>query len=127
MCSRCIFEGQRQTSRDPAAVLSFLLAVNLPGYSYSIIDGVPSAQECPTDSFGPDLKKQRACVPCPTGFTTGNKTRQMRPPACGKCWMATASDCHSCAQCLALNCMFYLQYKALWGSSYHAHTFKMEI
>jgi hypothetical protein len=46
-------------------------AVNVPGSSYSVdAAGNPSSTTCPINTYGPGLKKQRACVPCPTGFIT---------------------------------------------------------
>lgn len=46
--------------------------VNLPGYSYSIsADGSTIDQViCPLNTYSAGLKKQRACVPCPTGYIT---------------------------------------------------------
>jgi len=62
-----------------------LLSVNLPGYSYDINAlGKLSATKCPVDTYSPGMKKQRACVPCPTGFTTKGRTGAVAPTACGK-------------------------------------------
>lgn len=57
-------------------------AVNLPGFYYTLDNNVPGAVQCPVNTYGPGLKKQRACVPCPTGFTTNLKIQQTLPTAC---------------------------------------------
>jgi len=61
-------------------------AVNLPGYMFALnaATGDPGAVPCPADTFGPGLRKQRACPPCPTGFTTVGKTKQTSMNACGE-------------------------------------------
>jgi hypothetical protein len=63
-------------------------AVNLPGYSYSItsVNGlsIVSAERCPVNTYSPGLKKQRACVPCPTGFTTKGLDGRTRPEDCSE-------------------------------------------
>jgi hypothetical protein len=62
-----------------------LPAVNMPGYSYSINSaGQPSASLCPLNTYSPGMKKQRACVPCPTGFSTNGRTGASSPTACGE-------------------------------------------
>lgn len=62
-----------------------LPAVNLPGFSYSVDSrGNPSVLRCPVNTYGPGLKKQRACVPCPTGFSSNGKDGQSSSAACGK-------------------------------------------
>jgi hypothetical protein len=67
------------------AFVCVLPSVNLPGYSYSITAaGTPSAAPCGPDSYSPGYKKQRACVPCPTGFTTAGAVQAKSPTACGK-------------------------------------------
>jgi hypothetical protein len=74
-------------------------AVNLPGFSYSItvnaVTGTSdvSAVLCPENTYSPGLKKQRACVPCPTGFTTKGMTGMTRPEACSKSSHPTAYRC----------------------------------
>jgi hypothetical protein len=40
------------------------------------------AATSPVNTYGPGLKKQRACVPCPTGFTTDLRVQQTMPTAC---------------------------------------------
>lgn len=59
-------------------------AVNLPGYSYDLTDTGVMAVLCPVNTFGPGLRKQRACVPCPTGYVTMGKVGQILPSACGE-------------------------------------------
>lgn len=50
--------------------------VNLPGYSYALyvyaVQGfsIPYSVPCPVGTYSAGMKKQRACVPCPTGFST---------------------------------------------------------
>lgn len=63
-----------------------VLTVNLPGYMFALdaATGDPNAVPCPVDTFGPGLRKQRACPPCPTGFTTVGKNKQTTMNACGK-------------------------------------------
>lgn len=36
----------------------------------------------PVNTFGPGLRKQRACVPCPSGYSTMGKVGQSRIDAC---------------------------------------------
>jgi hypothetical protein len=60
----------------------FCLPVNTPGYSYSInATGYPSQTACPMNTYSPGFKKQRACVPCPTGFIT-TADKQVNPSQC---------------------------------------------
>lgn len=66
--------GQRSTSNRAC--------VQLPGFYYTIDNGNPGAVQCPVNTYGPGLKKQRACVPCPTGFTTDLRVQQTMPTAC---------------------------------------------
>lgn len=74
-----------QLSLNALHVLMFMPAVNLPGYSYDITAaGTPSATLCPLNTYGPGMKKQRACVPCPTGFTTNGKLGQTSANTCGE-------------------------------------------
>lgn len=59
------------------------LAVNLPGTYYDLSpNNTISAVPCPVDQYGPGLKKQRQCIPCPTGFTTDGAAGQTSPSAC---------------------------------------------
>lgn len=72
-------------SAAAAAAFHLLPAVNLPGFFYTFSSsGGPSATLCPENSYSPGLRKQRACVPCPTGFTTNGQTGQRSLTACGK-------------------------------------------
>jgi len=60
-------------------------AVNPPGTAYTLNEaGTPDTTTCPQDSYGPGLKKQRACVPCPPGYTTNGTVGQTSVRACGK-------------------------------------------
>jgi hypothetical protein len=62
-----------------------VLAVNLPGTFYDIQAGnTIAAVMCPRDSYCAGLKKQRQCVPCPTGYTTNGAIGQVAPTACHK-------------------------------------------
>lgn len=75
-----------QPTQRPArpACTCVLPSVNLPGYFYSITAaGAPSATPCGPDSYSPGWKKQRACVPCPTGFSTAGAVEAKAPTACG--------------------------------------------
>jgi hypothetical protein len=70
--------GQRSTS--------LRACVNTPG-NYYVIDATGqnvTQVPCPINTYGPGLKKQRACVPCPTGFTTNLMTSRFSPTACSK-------------------------------------------
>lgn len=50
---------------------SIAACVNKPGFKFIVAaSGKPSAVACPVDTYGPGLKKQLVCVPCPSGFTT---------------------------------------------------------
>jgi hypothetical protein len=70
-----------------------LSPVNQPGYFYSVTAaGVPSATPCGPDSYSPGWKKQRACVPCPSGFTTAGVVEAKSPTACG---MYLIADAHA--------------------------------
>ena len=64
----------------------FALAVNMPGTYYVISsDGKTIDQmTCRADTYGPGLKKQRACVPCPTGFSTVGVLGAASPNQCGE-------------------------------------------
>lgn len=67
--------GRRSTSQRSC--------VNLPGFSYTLDEqGIPAAVLCPADSWSPGLKKQRACVPCPAGFSTNARAGATAPTAC---------------------------------------------
>ena len=60
-------------------------AVNVPGSFYKLdAGGQPSSVTCPVDTYGPGLRKQRACVPCPPGYVTNAKTGQSSARACGE-------------------------------------------
>jgi hypothetical protein len=60
-------------------------AVNIAGTYFAYgVDGSPKSVECPTDSYGPGLRKQRACVPCPPGYTTAGVTGSVSISACGE-------------------------------------------
>jgi len=60
-------------------------AVNPPGTAYTLNEaGTLSTTTCPQDSYGPGLKKQRACVPCPPGYTTNGTVGRTSVRACGK-------------------------------------------
>lgn len=62
--------------------------VNLKGYSYVVAataDGQPSVALCPVNTYSTGLRKQRACVPCPSGMTTLGQTGASAPTACGEC------------------------------------------
>jgi hypothetical protein len=77
-------------------------AVNAAGTSYSVdAAGNIVVAACPQDTYGPGMKKQRSCVPCPPGYTTNGATGQTTAAACGESW--------SCATPLAasrLSCCF---------------------
>lgn len=95
-CAGGVYEaGVDQTGRDTCPSFMTTLGrrtetvrgcVNLPGYSYSItsVNGlsIVSAERCPVNTYSPGLKKQRACVPCPTGFTTKGLDGRTRPEDC---------------------------------------------
>ena len=53
-------------------------AVNNQGYSYDVAaNGFPTQAQCPANTYGPGLRKQRACVPCPPGYITlGAKSKK---------------------------------------------------
>jgi len=60
-------------------------AVNPPGTAYTLNEaGPPDTISCPEDRYGPGLKKQRACVPRPPGYTTNGTVGQRSVRACGK-------------------------------------------
>lgn len=67
----------------PLCVLRSLVAafaVNRPGYAYSIdAAGTPSVTLCAVNTYSPGLKKQRGCVPCPTGKSADNSHAQHVP------------------------------------------------
>jgi hypothetical protein len=69
-------------------------AVNQPGFSYSIDStGTPSAVLCGPGTYSPGLKKQRACVPCPSGFTTDGQSGARLPSACGRRLLSSVWCC----------------------------------
>jgi hypothetical protein len=62
-----------------------LAPVNIAGTSYTVdAAGNIVVTACPQDTYGPGMKKQRACVPCPPGYTTNGATGQSSAAACGK-------------------------------------------
>jgi hypothetical protein len=76
--------GKLPSPTHPLYLDHVLPAVNAPGHFFALGSaGAVSAVECPPDTYCPGLKKQRACVPCPTGFTTNGLTGQYSPAACG--------------------------------------------
>lgn len=86
------------TTFDPAVIA----AVNLPGYYYALgSGGDPQALPCPVDTYQPGLRKQRACVPCPPGYTSLNRTMQTNFWSCGES-QCTADD----TGMLVLDCIF---------------------
>ena len=78
------------TVTDPPRMLApacaaAVLTVNSRGYAYTT-SGTSIGQElCPEDTYGPGFKKQRACAPCASGFTTDGLTARWRPDQCGEC------------------------------------------
>lgn len=59
--------------------------MNLPGYFYvpgNATGAVPSASLCPADTWSRGLRKQRSCVACFPGFTTGGVTGASASTAC---------------------------------------------
>lgn len=46
--------------------------------------GNPFATPCPADTFGFGYRKQRACAPCPSGYTTNGVTGQRYISDCGE-------------------------------------------
>jgi len=48
--------------------------------------------------YGPGLKKQRLCVPCPTGFSTAGKILQTRPMSCGTCVLQVQTSLRCCQE-----------------------------
>ena len=90
----CCFETPKRNTLlrfipRPELLLPILFnvpAVNLPGYSYALASpsNDPVANPCPADTYQFGLRKQRACVPCPPGMGTFNKTMQSSIAACGK-------------------------------------------
>jgi hypothetical protein len=59
-------------------------AVNLPGHFYTVNNGEPSQDVCPINTYGPGLRKQRACVPCPPGYSTLDQTARSKASDCGE-------------------------------------------
>jgi hypothetical protein len=68
--------------------LLLLLSVNVPGTYYTVVSTWNSTSIdqvlCPDNTYGAGFKKQRACVPCPTGFTTNGLVGATAPSACGE-------------------------------------------
>mgnify|MGYP001810299316 CR=1 FL=1 len=79
----------------PAACLVDPPSVNPAGTYFTFDEATkePGVAMCPVNTYGPGLKKQRACVPCPSGYTTDfstsgvitQRTGQSSKSACGKC------------------------------------------
>jgi hypothetical protein len=80
----------------PAACLGDPPAVNPAGTYFTFDEQTkePGVATCPANTYGPGLRKQRACVPCPSGYTTDfigtngvitQRTGQASKSACGKC------------------------------------------
>lgn len=62
-----------------------LPAVNVPGtYIQYDASGTPSAVTCPQDTYSPGFRKQRACVACPSGFSTRGNNGSTSSSACGE-------------------------------------------
>lgn len=80
-----------------------LPTVNNAGYYYTITTNATTGEPivgaviCPVDTYSPGLKKQRACVPCPTGFSTKNQTGSRKPTDCGAC--GATDGLRLCEQC----------------------------
>lgn len=111
--SGCVV-GSAVLSLNGAFCLSFVAtaahvpAVNLAGFAYSAdASGSPSATRCSVDTYSDGLKKQRACVPCPSGMTTDGKTAAAAPSACGESacclWQLCCATRHSWQLPLSLN------------------------
>jgi hypothetical protein len=47
------------------------------------------------NTYSPGLRKQRACVPCPSGFSTMGKVGQSRVDACGEWGGCCATGYHT--------------------------------
>ena len=60
--------------------------MNLPGAFFTVdaVSGEPGQTTCPVDTFGPGLRKQRACVPCPPGYSTKGLTGKTSSRDCCK-------------------------------------------
>jgi hypothetical protein len=69
---------------DAHALPAICPAVNVRGTFYALdaATNTPTATECPVDTFGPGLKKQRACLPCPPGYTTNGGVRKTKSSEC---------------------------------------------
>lgn len=90
-------------------------AVNIPGtYYYISADGNTIDQiTCAVNTYGAGFKKQRACVPCPTGYTTNGVTGAISPTQCGAyrssstwTWCAAAACVYSRLPVPAANSFF---------------------
>lgn len=67
---------------------------NMPGYYYipsNATSPTPSAAPCPADTWGRGLRKQRQCVSCFTGFTTGGVTGATSSSACCESQLAVCT------------------------------------
>lgn len=89
-CAQCMASSLMATVETPRFMRTCCCccvcpcSVNVPG-TYYLLDstGQPAAATCPADTYSPGLRKQRACVPCATGFTTNQATEQLSARACG--------------------------------------------
>jgi hypothetical protein len=83
-----------------------LPAVNLPGTYYTIdaLAGTVGAVTCPVDTYGPGLRKQRACVPCPPNYVTNGKTGQTSPMQCSEYKRAFSHAIAVCGRMLIVHC-----------------------
>jgi hypothetical protein len=96
-------------------------AVNLPGTYYTIngLAGIVGAVTCPVDTYGPGLRKQRACVPCPPNYVTNGKTGQTSPMQCSKYNRAASGASSAWAQAqLIMLCCIWLLPRPCWCSLY---------
>jgi len=74
--------------------------VNVAGtYYVQNADGTVGAVTCPVDTYSPGLKRQRACVPCPTGYTTFGVMGATSPTQCSES-RSSISDSAAVQQCL---------------------------
>lgn len=55
--------------------------VNTAG-NFFVEGSPPSQTTCPKDTYSPGLRKQRACVPCPPGYTTNDATGKTASSDC---------------------------------------------
>jgi len=87
--SSMILWSSKCSFRLPDQLLFCLLppAVNMPGYYYVIDSTGTNVTQviCPVNTYSAGFKKQRACVPCPTGFITKGLTGRTKPTDCSEC------------------------------------------